>query len=169
MRRVILPLLSLLLLTACGGFRAPQPLPPATKEVDGLSLTLEIMKTEPLELRATALNRGSRPALWKGSSSCPDPTRIVVVLPDGRQGQLHPIQPDGTAEPVGCRADIVQHQLGPGEQLQSHWRWNGMVIENSALGAREVVAPKAKLGIIGFFPSLQGDLLQVYIGLERPQ
>lgn len=163
-------LLPVLLLAACTT-KVQEPVPPVTTSHDGLTLTVRLADdklTDPLEVQVTVKNEGAQPAIWHGSSSCKDVTRVVAKLPDGREGQLNPVWPDGSAEPRICTADYVQHELKPGEALESHWRWDGKVAENPQTPQyREVAAPKGKVSIVASFPIADDKWMDAVLNVTR--
>jgi hypothetical protein len=113
-------------------------------------------------------NTGDKPALWQGSSGCPDPTRVIAQLPDGRQGQLHPIYADGSSAPRACTTDLVPHELKPGAALQSRWRWDGKVVEHMGTPQyQEVKAPGGTVTIVASFPIAEGRWLEAPMLVNR--
>lgn len=110
--RTYLVLVSVILLSACGGS--------VTDPAGQISLSLETTPTEmqagePMTLRMIVVNQGATPRAVN-TSMCPDP--FVVQTSDGE-----PVPPAMRI----CSAQLTRRMLGRGEEMELSMQWPGDV------------------------------------------
>lgn len=128
------------------GTPAQSPTPPsappvaASQLLRGVRLELRLPEpppgeayTLPLDVMVVVENQRAEPVRWRSSSSCPDPTLVKAITPDGATERLSLI-----GGPENCTEDLSPQELPPGRHWIAHYRWAPQ--DDSTHGPVQIVA-----------------------------